>query len=102
MPDNWIPKEETNGKVNVPIGKAVKVIASLTIGNAIYTNNDVSIIRQNSNYKIIVTASRQKGGAFYLDTDILKLVENRRFEKSADKMVAVMQLNKINKMEVIY
>ena len=96
MPDNWIPKEETNGKVNVPISKALKVIASLTIGNAIYTNNGVSIIRQNHNYKIIVTASRQKGGAFYLDTDILKLVENHRFEKSADKMVAVMQLNHIN------
>ncbi len=96
MPDNWMPKEETNGKVNVPISKALKVIASLTIGNAIYTNNGVSIIRQNNNYKIIVTASRQKGGAFYLDTDILKLVENNRFEKSADKMVALMQLNQIN------
>jgi predicted RNA methylase len=98
MPDNWIPKEESKGKVNVPIGKAVKVIASLTIGNSIYTNNGLSIIRQNNNYKIIVPASRQKGGAFYLDTDILKLVENNRFEKLADKMVALMQLNHINKL----
>jgi hypothetical protein len=98
MPDNWIPKEESKGKVNVPIGKAVKVIASLTIGNSIYTNNGLSIIRQNNNYKIIVPASRQKGGAFYLDTDILKLVENNRFEKLADKMVALMHLNHINKL----
>jgi hypothetical protein len=98
MPDNWLPKEESKGKVNVPIGKAIKVIASLTIGNSIYTNNGLSIIRQNNNYKIIVPASRQKGGAFYLDTDILKLVENNRFEKLADKMVALMNLNHINKL----
>jgi predicted RNA methylase/transcriptional regulator NrdR family protein len=98
MPDNWLPKEESKGKVNVPIGKAIKVIASLTIGNSIYTNNGLSIIRQNNNYKIIVPASRQKGGAFYLDTDILKLVENNRFEKLADKMVALMHLNHINKL----
>lgn len=98
MPDNWLPKEESKGKVNVPIGKAVKVIASLTVGNSIYTNNGLSIIRQNNNYKIIVPASRQKGGAFYLDSDILKLVENNRFEKLADKMVAIMHLNHINKL----
>jgi transcriptional regulator NrdR family protein len=98
MPDNWIPKEETNGKVNVPIGKALKVVASLTVGNSIYTNNGVSLIRQSNNYKIIVPASRQKGGVFYLDTDILPLVENRKFEKLADKMVALMSLNNINKL----
>ncbi len=98
MPDNWLPKEESKGKVNVPIGKAIKIIASLTIGNSIYTNNGLSIIRQNNNYKIIVPASRQKGGAFYLDTDILKLVENNRFEKLSDKMVALMNLNHINKL----
>jgi hypothetical protein len=98
MPDNWIPKEETNGKVNVPIGKALKVVASLTVGNSIYTNNGVSLIRQSNNYKIIVPASRQKGGVFYLDTDILPLVENRKFEKLADKMVALMSLNNISKL----
>lgn len=98
MPDNWIPKEETNGKVNVPIGKALKVIASLTVGNSIYTNNGVSLIRHNNYFKIIVPASRQKGGVFYLDNDILRLVENNRFEKSADKMVAMMNLNNINKL----
>ena len=98
MPDNWIPKEETNGKVNVPIGKALKVVASLTVGNSIYTNNGVSLIRQSNNYKIIVPASRQKGGVFYLDTDILPLVENKKFEKLADKMVALMSLNNISKL----
>lgn len=98
MPDNWIPKEETNGKVNVPIGKALKVIASLTVGNSINTNNGVGIIRQSNNYKIIVPASHQRGGMFYKDTDILKLVEKNNFEKLSDKMVALINLNNINKL----
>ena len=98
MPDNWIPSEETKGKVNVPIGKALKIIVSLGIGSSINTNNGVGIIRQRDNYKIIVPASRQRGGTFYLDTDILPLVENRKFEKLADKMVAVMDLKHINKL----
>lgn len=98
MPDNWIPKEETNGKVNVPIGKALKVVASLTVGNSIYTNNGVSLIRQSNNYKIIVPASHQRGGMFYKDTDILKLVEKNNFEKLSDKMVALMNISNINKL----
>lgn len=96
MPDNWLPKEESKGKVNVPIGKAIKVVASLTVGNSIYTNNGLNLIRHNNYFKIIVPASRQKGGEFYLDNDILRLVENKRFEKLADKMVALLPLNNIN------
>ena len=98
MPDNWLPSEETKGKVNVPIGKAIKIVASLGIGSSINTNNGVGIIRQRDNYKIIVPASRQRGGTFYLDTDILPLVENRKFEKLADKMVALMDLKHIGKL----
>ena len=98
MPDNWIPKEETNGKVNVPIGKALKVIASLTVGNSINTNNGVGLIRHSNYYKIIVPASHQRGGMFYKDTDILKLVEKNNFEKLSDKMVALLNLNNINKL----
>lgn len=98
MPDNWIPKEETNGKVNVPIGKALKVIASLTVGNSINTNNGVGIIRHSNYYKIIVPASHQRGGMFYKDADILELVEKNNFEKLSDKMVALLNLNNINKL----
>ena len=98
MPDNWIPSEEAKGKVNVPVGKALKIISSLAVGNSITTNNGVGIIRQRDNYKIIVPASRQRGGVFYLDTDILPLVENKKFEKLADKMVALMELKHIGKL----
>ena len=98
MPDNWQPSEQSKGKVSVPIGKAVKVVASLTQGNAIYTNNGVTLIRQANNFKIIVPSARQRGGQFYLDKDILKLVQNEKFELSADKMVALMETKHINKL----
>lgn len=98
MPDNWIPSEETKGKVNVPIGKALKIVSSLTIGSSINTNNGVGIIRHSNNYKIIVPASHQRGGMFYKDTDILKLVEKNNFEKLSDKMVALLDLKHIGKL----
>lgn len=98
MPDNWAIPEATKNKVNVPIGKAIKIISSLTMGSSISTNNGVGLIRHPRGYKIIVPASRQVGGQFYMDTDILKLVENKIFEKSADKMVALMEENNINKL----
>lgn len=98
MPDNWLPSEQAKGKVNVPIGKALKIVSSLSVGNSITTNNGVGIIRQSNNYKIIVQAARQRGGMFYLDADILALVENRRFEKLSDKMVAILDLNHIESL----
>ena len=58
-----------------------------------------SIINFKDNYyKIIVPASHQKGGMFYKDADILKLVEKNIFEKLSDKMVALLNLNNINKL----
>ena len=101
LPENWQPSEQGDGKVNVPIGKAVKVVASLTPGNSVLTNNGVSIIRQRDDFKIIVTASRQRGGMIYLDEDILKLVNKHLFEKVADKMVATMDTKYIKELVML-
>ncbi len=98
MPDNWQPDENLKGKIIVPIGKALKVIKSITIGSSIHANNGISFIRQNDNFKIIVPASRQKGGEVYLDEDILDLVDNNLFEKTADKMVATFDVRTIDKI----
>lgn len=98
MPDNWQPDENLKGKIIVPIGKALKVIKSIAIGNSIFANNGISFIRQSDNFKIIVPASRQKGGDVYLDEDILDLVDNNLFEKTADKMVATIDVRTIDKI----
>ncbi|MHB8401799.1 MAG: strawberry notch-like NTP hydrolase domain-containing protein, partial [Bacteroidia bacterium] len=101
MPENWQPSETTKGKVNVPIGRALKVVASLTQGSSISTNNGVSIGRMSDNYKIITAASRQKAGAIYLDEDILELIDKHKFEMTSDKMVATMDTKFIGKLVAI-
>jgi predicted RNA methylase len=101
LPENWHPSEQGNGNVNVPIGKALKIVASLTAGNSVQTNNGVSIIRQREDFKIIVTASRKLGGMIFLDADILKLVNHHVFEKVADKMVAIMDTKHIKDLVTI-
>jgi len=95
MPENWIPEEHVGDKVVVPIAKALTIIKSLSNGAAIFTNNDIGIFKHGDQYKIIVPASRQKGGEIYLDKDILELVDNSNFEKVSDKMVAMLNHKKI-------
>jgi len=95
MPENWIPEEHVGDKVVVPIAKALTIIKSLSNGAAIFTNNDIGIFRHAGEYKIIVPASRVRGGEIYLDKDILELVDKNNFEKVSDKMVALLVANKI-------
>ena len=90
LPEHWEAAEETQSKVVVPILKALPIIRSLVEGKSIATNNGVSFIRTGAYFKIIVPASRARGGDVYLDKQILELVENRNFEKVADKMVAML------------
>jgi len=90
MPEYWDTSEELSDKVSVPVARAAKVIQSTTKGNGITTDNGTSIFNNGDSYKIIVPASRQRGGEVFLDSDILNLVANHNFEKTADKMVAVL------------
>jgi hypothetical protein len=97
MPENWDPGEQVQDKVVVPIIKALPLIKSLVNGHQIVTNTGVSFFRHGSDYKIIVAASRSKGGDVYLDKELLELVQNRNFEKVSDKMVAMVDASSIGK-----
>jgi predicted RNA methylase len=98
LPENWNPGEQVQDKVVVPILKALPLIQSLTQNGQIVTNNGISFFRQGDNFKIIVSASRAKGGDIYLDKDILPLVENNNFEKTSNSMVAVLPAANIGKL----
>ena len=98
MPENWNPGDEVQDKVVVPIIKALPLIKSLVNGGHIVTNNGVSFFRQGNYYKIIVAASRAKGGDIYLDKQILEVVENNNFEKTSDKMYAIVEEGNIGKL----
>jgi hypothetical protein len=97
LPEHWEAGEEVQDKVIVPILKALPLIQSLVQGKNIVTNNGVALIRTGNHFKIIVPASRAKGGDVYLDKQILPLVEKNNFEKVSDKMVAMLPEGNIAK-----
>ncbi len=89
MPESWNPGEQGN-KVTVPVLRAVTIIKSLAQNAAIFTDGEIGIFRHRDDFKIIVPLSRQRGGDVYLDKEILELVENNNFDKTADKMTAIL------------
>ncbi|TDX01492.1 strawberry notch C-terminal domain-containing protein [Dinghuibacter silviterrae] len=97
LPENWQADEKEVDQVIVPIVKALPIINSLVEGKGIVTNNEVSLIRSRGDFKMIVPASRARGGDVYLDKDILKLVEGNNFEKVSDRMVAVLPEQNLSK-----
>jgi protein strawberry notch len=98
MPENWNPSEQIQDGVVVPILKALPLIKSLTQNNQFVTNNGLSIFKTEDNFKLIISASRTKGGDIYLDKQILELVEKNNFEKVSDKMVAILPEKKLGKL----
>jgi hypothetical protein len=85
----------------VPIERALRIIQSLTSGSKITTTNDVSIFRKGSIYKIVVSASRAKGGDIYLNEDILALVDDHNFQKVSNSMNATIDFEKIELLVAI-
>lgn len=98
LPENWNPTEQIQDRVVVPILKALPIVKSLTPNSQIVTNNGISLFRTGDYFKIIVSASRSKGGDVYLDKQILELVEKNNFEKVSDKMVAMLPEKNIDKL----
>jgi hypothetical protein len=101
MPENWNPTEQVQDRVVVPILKALPLIKSLQPNGHIVTNNGMSFFRTRDHYRLIVAASRVKGGDIYLDKQLLELVENNNFEKTSDKMIAMLPIERIDKAIVI-
>jgi hypothetical protein len=95
LPENWDPVEQVADKVTVPLIKALPLIKSLVQNSQIVTNTGLSFFKQGQQFKIIVGASRVKGGDIYLDKELLALVEGQNFQKTADKMVAQLDEKKI-------
>ena len=97
MPENWNPGEQVQDKVVVPIIKALPLIKSLVHNGHISTSNGVSFFRQGNHFRVIVAASRAKGGDIYLDKELLEVVDKNNFEKVSDKMVALVEESNIGR-----
>lgn len=98
MPENWNPGEQVQDKVVVPILKAAPIVKSLVQNSQIITNNGLSFFKTGNHFKLIIAASRARGGDIYLDKNILELVEKNNFEKVSDKMVAMLPEKNIDKL----
>jgi RadC-like JAB domain/C-terminal domain on Strawberry notch homologue/P-loop containing NTP hydrolase pore-1 len=98
MPENWNPGEQVQDKVVVPILKAAPIIKSITQNSHIMTNNGLSFFRTGNHFKLIIAASRSRGGDIYLDKEILELVEKNNFDKVSDKMVAMLPEKNIDQL----
>ena len=98
LPEHWNPGEQVQDKVVVPILKVLPLIKSITQNGQVVTNNGVSFFRKGDGYKIVVSASRSKGGDIYLDKDILALVESNNFEKTSTSMVANLPAENIDRL----
>jgi hypothetical protein len=98
-PENFDPNVGENlHKVNVPIIAAAKLIKSVSPGVMITTTNGISITTdRNGKYVVMVAGTKKKGGFLFLDTEILKVVDNNNFEKISDTMRGYVDSKNIDK-----
>ncbi|TCZ68345.1 JAB domain-containing protein [Flaviaesturariibacter aridisoli] len=97
MPENWNPTEQVADKVVIPIIKSLPLIRSLTHGGQMVANNGLSFFRYGNYFKLIISASRSRGGDIYLDRQLMELVDKGVFEKVSDKMVAMLPVEALDK-----
>jgi predicted RNA methylase len=87
LPEYWQPLEE-DFFVSVPLHGAISIVRSLVDGKSVETTNGISLIRQGMDFRIIVSANRQKAGDIFTDAELLELLRGKNFEKVANKMAA--------------
>ena len=85
-------------KVNVPIHRALPIIKSMRVGSTLETIDRLGIVKHNSWYKIIVPLNKKIGGKFYLDSTIMSITNEGRFDKSGAFMNATVSLEKIDNL----
>jgi len=101
LPEHWDPGEQVADNVTVPVLNALPLIKSIVNNHHMVTNNGLSFFRQGQQFKIIVGGSRVRGGDIYLDKDLLPLVEGNNFQKTSDKMVAMVDDDNIGQFVTV-
>ncbi|MBS1981685.1 MAG: strawberry notch C-terminal domain-containing protein [Bacteroidetes bacterium] len=105
MPDGWEPSETKQGEnlIKVPIIKALKIIAGLVGGNSITTEDGATLTKTyDNNFKLMVSASRSGGGDVYLDQELNALMDNGRFDKTSNYMVATFPSKRLEKVVQLF
>ncbi len=103
MPEYWVP-QESNKSVTVPIMQAIGHIKSMVVGRSLVTGKGVSIIKQHDHgsgvdyFKIMVAGTKKSGGWFFLNKEVLSLMDMQIFEKQSDKMVGTIGPDRIESL----
>ncbi|KAB2913527.1 MAG: hypothetical protein F9K23_17025 [Bacteroidetes bacterium] len=101
MPYGWEAPDFTGSEkiIKVPLLKALPIIASLPPSGGIETDMGVSLFKKrNYNYQLQIHASRKISGEVFLDQDLNRLMENGRFDKQAEYMIAEFSTNKLKEV----
>ncbi|MFA6572014.1 MAG: strawberry notch C-terminal domain-containing protein, partial [Bacteroidota bacterium] len=109
LPDSFSKDSKTNKSgttggygaaltITVPIINALPVIKSMVVNKSIATNDGFSFFRRTDDFRISVSASKQKGGKIYLNETIKKITTEKTFNKTGDQMVATIELRKIDNL----
>lgn len=94
MPEEF--KADPEGiDVQVPIVKILSYIEDMQRGDLLETSIGLFIKKEWDTYKILVPGSWKGGSGSFLDQKILDLVENGRFEKVGQQMIAQLPTSRI-------
>lgn len=89
LPEHWSPSKTIDNTIEVPVGMARRFFTSLSSGYNLMTTNGIGFFKEHSGkFKIIVPASLNDGARFFLNAELLKLVEGNNFEKVGKNMTA--------------
>lgn len=87
MPEYWESEKAIQGKVDVPISKAVNIFKSLTPGQSISASHGMSFFRMHDlTFRLIVPSVMKEGGEVFLNAEVLKHVKDNNFEKIGKQM----------------
>ena len=78
----------------IPFSQCAPIVEKLYMGQTI-GNDKMTVFGPNNNYRIMVPASKAKGGEIYTDRGLLDLVVNNNLTKSGEKMTGNIQPGKV-------
>ncbi len=89
LPEYWNPAKSIENMIEVPVGMARRFFTSLSSNSDLITTNGIGFFKEYSGkFKIIVPSSLNDGARFFLNAELLKLVDGNNFEKVGKNMTA--------------
>lgn len=86
-------EKRTTAKI-IPFSQCAPIIENLVMGQTIGTDK-MTVFGPDNNYKIMVPASKARGGEIYTDKGLLELVKDNNFSRVGEKMTTHIRSGKL-------